>query len=1490
MPTPEQELLDLLTGEQSITSGVDTPLAPTVLSSPDRKVDNESAASGKIPNTVETSPVESGQKSPLSQEDELLKLLDDIPQQSYTPEVSPLQGPQPVETGPQPVETGPKYEGVMSEIGKAVTSGMTDLVQSISELPQDIGLTDKPALDYLGLSAKVKPEDRPATALGNFGSAMVQFLVPFSAASKALKGVSIASKFIRGKNTAAYLKTIAAGGIADFVAFSPNDQNLSATIQSIPATQQIPVLNAITEYLSSDNDDPAAMTRLKNVIEGAGLGLAFDGILKGLSRGVSATSTNVNKVLSANQTYVKARNAVQQMARDKIDDFVATVGDATVGFRRLQNEADRLLPKNAKQYDRLFLDLQEEATFMRQSQPFVEDFFAKGTAIIVDDPKLGTYVKRTGEGLIPILDDIDTVASFKGHEVIKDWENLLKYSDARSATKSTGIPNDEITKFFDDFRAKDHEIYWTDKNGVKHSGKYNEVIASFKNRYMSFNQRFLDFQQSEGILNNATRAKFNRDHTYLNRIVEGLEERYANRIRTTAPGKFPDSVHKSRKSIPEGEGPEIKNILENIITGHTVGIEHALRNRVRRKNVELVEMIRSKYGDETADVWLSATDKKTIAKTYSIADMRKIVKRSKGVKLTVDSEKAAKYAQENAITDANELVKIIENDMVTSFTRKIDMKDNTFIVYRNGKAEFWDVNDKFLARAMRTTSPEFWDDSLKWLKVASGISKRILTRGVTWSPDFSIANLFKDTVVASMLSRSGFRPIIDTLKGLARTTRIMPKIDDAVGGLKSKLSGTKPFNPKGPLVSKQIQHIDRFDEYLENLGGFGSHTYGSSSLPESTYKDYLKKVNDNMLSQYKGVKPLKVVRGDTVWNQFGKGIDWLDDKFARMEYASRVEEFSRLRDQGYGAAKAAMISKDLTIDFSKHGDARWVKTLTAGVPFLNAHIQGLGRTLKAFGLSSIADGKLSKFQREEVVRTWQKAYSMTVIGGVLAPLWHYNNEDPEIQNIYKDLPSHVKNNNFVMVVPTKAGGYAVTMLPKPFEFSIMTNIAESMLKNKYDEREKNAIAEYLLNTLATSTRTSDISLIPQIVRAPIEALALNRKFTGAPVESRSFDIRHTIPRDRYHANTSDTAMFLSRNAGLSNIGISPLQTEHILNGFFGTIGQYVLELITDPLLSSMVDKPVEPAKRADQLPVVKRFVKQSPIRQTDLADDLYRRLETAEGAAAHYMKVMGQLNGIEQSDWNRIQKDPAQKAEFEMWNEMYPVLKATVGAIAELNTLIKYNNMIQPERLSGEDASLAAEKKLRIENELQTQKIQLLREINNIFMDRWRQMKEESLGDRKKFADGGLVSESDMYKDYEFGKRPDKGWWPESRQGNLDDVEVPILPSPEYAPEASDLRLSKRGEPQYTREKYLGDDYKLPGYRLYKKIENHILENDEFLKKQTVESIMESMKDTNAGGSFQRIKDAMDKKRLSEEKQLKIMKKALIRVYMESTKSRGIKM
>jgi hypothetical protein len=111
----------------------------------------------------------------------------------------------------------------------------------------------------------------PRTTAGDIASSISQFAVGYALGGKVISDV-------KGKGMAV-LRNFGRGAFADFVAFDSQEKRLS----DILAKSDNPAFNnAVTEFLASDKEDPALVSRLKRAGEGVVVGAVFGAFLQAL--------------------------------------------------------------------------------------------------------------------------------------------------------------------------------------------------------------------------------------------------------------------------------------------------------------------------------------------------------------------------------------------------------------------------------------------------------------------------------------------------------------------------------------------------------------------------------------------------------------------------------------------------------------------------------------------------------------------------------------------------------------------------------------------------------------------------------------------------------------------------------------------------------------------------------------------------------------------------------------------------------------------------------------------------------------------------------------------------------------------------------------------------------------------------------------------------------------------------------------------------------
>jgi hypothetical protein len=193
-------------------------------------------------------------------------------------------------------------------------------------------------------------------------------------------------------------------------------------------------------------------------------------------------------------------------------------------------------------------------------------------------------------------------------------------------------------------------------------------------------------------------------------------------------------------------------------------------------------------------------------------------------------------------------------------------------------------------------------------------------------------------------------------------------------------------------------------------------------------------------------------------------------------------------------------------------------------------------------------------------------------------------------------------------------------MPKPFEVgAIFSSAFESAANTMYGNEEMEFMGRFFLHTF---TETFAIG-VPQTIKPLAELWANKSFFTGRPIEGRSMKLLE--PGLRAEPWTSETLQLLGRG-----LNISPKKMEAMLRGYLATISAFALGG-TDQIARWVGDFPERPTYRADDYPLIGRFWRQGPARNTKYATRLYEAMEESDRlvqTVKHYM-ILGDMEKAE---------------------------------------------------------------------------------------------------------------------------------------------------------------------------------------------------------------------------------------------------------------------
>lgn len=1183
-----------------------------------------------------------------------------------------------------PLANDPTFAG---EVARAAVTGITDLANSFGELPDDLGLTDAPLFHLEPFTG------RPETTVGKFGSVAVQFMVPFAGIAKGAtlgaKGLSWGSRLLQGGEKAAkavtlsrkaqVVKAAGVGAVTDFVAFSPSDPNLTAMLR-----EHAELRDPITEFLATDANDPGAVNRLRNSIEGLGIGITADVVIRLLGKGIKAggkavkdtakESDRINNAVQWGYKQFEEKGQKMMLASRKVEQklFDQFLGVRMVEKAAMKLDADKFTP------DKLSPGVYEEFRLLSSIGEVARTVFTDSTVRISKD---GSKWVRTGKGLNPLMQEAADRAKnidMDPAEYFQDFLDLMKYTRAKDIRKyyeatrkgkeySGGIPREEVSTQLDRLQSSAH---------------YKHMLKDMDN-FKKFNKRMLNFMKESGVLDEESMANMLKVSDvwvpFYRQTTQDTVFKSTSNLRSLSrnPAKK-RMVERTEAEVAKLDS--VDDVMANMVRGYSSMIEYSMKNRAKVAFYNMVDEMEKLDPTSVLGI-VKKADKKLARKAVSKEQLAQILK-AKGA-------------------DATDVLDELDDEFFNLYSKEIKFGKNTDMVYRNGKAEFFEIEDSYLQEAFAAMGPQQTGDFMKFIIKMGNPVKNTLTKMVTLNPGFFAGtNLIRDMVTASIQSRSGINPTDVFRTGMR-----------------------KAFDEP------------EFQQYLLSGGGFGHAAYGESAAAagEAWHKWIAKHGLDDPRHFKLGGTPAQVKK--QINRMTNKVTDWV----SKFEHASRMAEYKKLIDQGYSPRRAALMAREVSTDFGNKGSSAVLKNMSSITPFLNASMQGLYRYLRAVDLNKVQkavramqkgqthkDVGLTAEEWSDATKVWQRvAMYVGMPSASMYAFVHFTGEDRK--KAFYDTPEHLRTMNWVLPMwKDEKGDWTYTVMPKPFEYGGLINVIEKSIDDIQDDSEKSILADYLLSSLQRITRTGDMSGLPHFARVPGE-LYMDKKFTGAPIVG---NLAGEDP-EKVRANTSATAIAASRAmednpiagavgktalgaltlGGTVKSGTSPVVIEHVINSYLGSLGKFSMQVLDDTYMRDALGMGERAANWTDKTsnPTfmwTSKFIEKGPLVATSQSEDLYNRLNDATNVQRSLKALGSSFNDFDNERYEKLIADPENQAYLEMYPAFTKVLKELAGA----NKIIKVIN---------NDDTMSGDKKMIELNNIYRQRNALLTDVNKIFESVW---------------------------------------------------------------------------------------------------------------------------------------------------------------------------
>ncbi len=464
-------------------------------------------------------------------------------------------------------------------------------------------------------------------------------------------------------------------------------------------------------------------------------------------------------------------------------------------------------------------------------------------------------------------------------------------------------------------------------------------------------------------------------------------------------------------------------------------------------------------------------------------------------------------------------------------------KAKRMFVFENGQKKFYRVDDINLFHGIQGIGGVNTGTITKILAFPAGILRDTVTR----DPGFVVINILRDTLSSAVTSGAPYTPVVDSVKNMFRDM-----------------------------------------ENLEKFGVLGGYDFSND---EGSVKQFITRT-----MRQKGLTP---ENGMSASSAFFKVWDGLGALTTKSDGATRLAVYEgvykKLKEEGYTEAQAqseAAFQALEIINFGRRGLDPMFKVITAAIPFLNARVQGLdvlyrGLTGQYSSVEKLQEGETLQDVQSRILR--RAALNAGLLVSLTALYYMMVSDSDE----YKNLKREVRDDNWVMPI---GDGHAVK-IPIPFEVGMLFKAIPERIFDMTmgeDAFTRKSVDE----ALTTTTRQLQTSLnIPffqpggglQLLKPIAEVYNNKNTFTNTEIVPYYQQKKEAGLQSR--ATTNELAKVFGEF-----FNISPSKIEHVMRGYTGTLGGYVLTVI-DTITRGATGSPLLPSNfQLSKMPVFNRLL------------------------------------------------------------------------------------------------------------------------------------------------------------------------------------------------------------------------------------------------------------------------------------------------------------
>ena len=521
----------------------------------------------------------------------------------------------------------------------------------------------------------------------------------------------------------------------------------------------------------------------------------------------------------------------------------------------------------------------------------------------------------------------------------------------------------------------------------------------------------------------------------------------------------------------------------------------------------------------------------------------------------------------------------------------------------DGKQVYVELTDKRLRDAIVGMDGGTADNLIQKFGVVNRFLSMVNT---SLNPEFVIGNFSRDvqTAIFNILGEQNMS------MGKAKDQRLVAKVlKDVVPSMGVFFKGARRSSEKDGTLKGNLFGMSPKDQadYKEFMESGSKADWFHSRNPEDQFKT-VQSMIDMANGTFKG----------NFQRRFQSTMQFIEDTNAAVENAVRLATFKASRDELLNAgvprseavAQAASLSKNLTINFNRKGNAG--DLVNSLYLFFNASVQGTANFARGlFG------PKMNPFS-PEASRVKQGAVTSLIMFGALSALRaeEESEENPETgRSYYSEIPDYIKERNIVIMAEDGKDHYKI---PLPYGYNVFHVLGQNVFEMSNGHISPLKATSNITSAFLGSFSPVGFSSPAPTIAQPFVEIAKNENFFGSPIYRENFPTGTQRPESQLAMSTTRTPFKWMANIANSLTGgneqesgavdISPDVMEHLAEFMFGGAGAFGMRN-----LNAIEKWQKGEDLKVREMPFVRRIAGE-PDERTSMADFYERkvRLEQKE--------------------------------------------------------------------------------------------------------------------------------------------------------------------------------------------------------------------------------------------------------------------------------------